>query len=74
MTWKKGEWSKSQELAMRYEGNELMIEIPRKRLRETEAAFDFHWADNIGDAGDITDFFTNGDNAPERRSNYRFTE
>jgi hypothetical protein len=35
-------------------------------------AFDFHWADNIGKIGDITEFFLNGDNAPERRANYRF--
>ena len=68
----KGEWSKSAELSYRYEGQELMIEVPRKYLEST--AFDFHWTDNVPVSGEIADFFLQGDNAPERRSNYRFQE
>ena len=73
-TWKKGEWGKAVEIPYRYEGKQLMLEIPRKLLGEKEAAFDFHWADNIRQTGDINEFFLNGDNAPERRSNYRYKE
>jgi hypothetical protein len=70
--WKKGKWGKQVELSYMYEGNELMIQIPRKMLAST--AFDFHWTDNIPVSGKIEDFFLKGDNAPERRSNYRFIE
>jgi hypothetical protein len=53
--------------------NKLMIQMPRTYLNShSTLAFDFHWADNIGQIGDITEFFLNGDNAPERRANYRF--
>jgi hypothetical protein len=53
--------------------NRLMLAIPRSAIGETaDLAFDFHWADNIQKIGDITEFFLNGDNAPERRANYRF--
>jgi len=71
-TWEKDEWGKPGELRYSYEGNELMLEVPRKML-ETNA-FDFHWTDNVPVSGKIEDFFLKGDNAPERRSNYRFNE
>ena len=58
----------------RHEGNQLMIEIPRTLIHEKELSFDFHWADNIQKFFDLNEFFTNGDNAPERRFNYRFVE
>jgi hypothetical protein len=70
--WKKGKWSKPSDLNYRYEGSELMIEVPREMLESS--AFDFHWTDNVPVSGDISDFFLKGDNAPERRSNYRFQE
>lgn len=72
--WKKDDWGKAVKVSYAYSGNELMIEIPRKRLHEESVAIDFHWADNIQKLGDINEFFLNGDNAPERRSNYRFAE
>ena len=50
-----------------------MIKVKRSDLSKNEKlAFDFHWADNIQKLGDITEFLINGDNAPERRANYRF--
>ncbi|TSA31446.1 MAG: hypothetical protein D4R64_18125 [Porphyromonadaceae bacterium] len=53
--------------------NKLMIGVKRSDFNKNEKlAFDFHWADNIVKTGDITEFFLNGDNAPERRANYRF--
>ncbi len=70
--WKKGKWGKPDVVNYKYEGNELMIEIPRKMLAST--AFDFHWTDNVPVSGKIEDFFLKGDNAPERRANYRFIE
>ena len=55
--------------------NELMIKIKRSDLKQVNIlALDFHWADNIAKIGDITEFFKNGDNAPERRANYRFNQ
>ncbi len=73
-TWNKNKWKKSGELFYTYSGNELMISIPIKLLNEDTVSFDFHWADNIQKLDDISEFFLNGDNAPERRFNYRFTE
>lgn len=53
--------------------NKLMIKVKRVDLNsKTKLAFDFHWADHINKIGDINEFFLNGDNAPERRANYRF--
>jgi hypothetical protein len=70
--WKKGKWHKPVEVNYKYAGNELMIEIPRELINST--AFDFHWTDNVPVSGKIEDFFMKGDNAPERRFNYRFQE
>lgn len=63
------------EIPYRNEDNKLMLAVPRALLAKNgKLAFDFHWADNLQKLGDINEFFQNGDNAPERRSNYRFTE
>jgi hypothetical protein len=62
-------------IPLKIEGNKLMLSIPKDILGIKEkAAFDFHWADNIQKLGDINEFFLNGDNAPDRRANYRFSE
>ena len=68
------------EIPYHYEGNQLMLAIPREyfdKHREDaptgyDMAFDFHWADNIQQLDDITEFFLNGDHAPGRRFNYRY--
>ena len=70
--WKKKKWGKSVEISCSYESNELMIQVPKTMLETS--AFDFHWVDNVPVSGMIEDFFLKGDNAPERRSNYRFQE
>ena len=50
-----------------------MIKLNRADLNQNKKlAFDFHLADHIQKTGDITEFFLNGDQAPERRANYRF--
>lgn len=49
------------------------LRIPRAVLGLPGAVdLEFKWADNIQGAGDISDFFVNGDVAPDRRFNYRF--
>jgi hypothetical protein len=69
-----GKWTKPVKIAFRYEGNQLMLSIPRSYFKSDRLAFDFHWADNIQQLGDINEFLLNGDQAPSRRANYRFEE
>ncbi len=70
-----GSQRKSVALSFRVNQNKLMIKVKREDLSRSEKlAFNFHWADNIAKIGDIREFFLNGDNAPERRANYRFQE
>lgn len=66
-------FASGKEIRYKQEGNQLMLSIPRRYLgMQDQVKFDFHWADNIQKIGDITEFFLHGDNAPERRANYRF--
>ena len=66
-------WTPHQSLSYQRAGNELMLAVPRPPLgEEAEVAFDFHWSDNTALDGDLSDFFLDGDNAPERRANYRY--
>ena len=58
----------------RYEGNEMMVAVPRKFFGSGKLSFDFHWADGIQKLGDIDEFLLNGDQAPSRRANYHFEE
>jgi len=68
-----GSLGKSIPISYQVDKNKLMIKVQRTDLNQNKKlAFDFHWADNIQKIGDITEFFLNGDNAPERRANYRF--
>lgn len=69
-----GQWETVGAGQYHYHGNELMIAVNRKWLDEQRLSFDFHWADNIQKIGDITSFFLHGDQAPMRRSNYRYEE
>ncbi len=68
-----GSLGKSVSIPYQVSKNKLMIEVNRADLNQSgKLAFDFHWADHISKIGDITEFFLNGDNAPERRANFRF--
>ncbi len=69
-----GKWMKVGEGQFTYRGEELMLAVDRSLLGTGPLAFDFHWSDNIQQLGDITEFFIHGDQAPMRRSNYRFEE
>jgi hypothetical protein len=72
---KDGSRGKTIPVPYKVKDNKLMVAIPRAAIQETSAvSLEFHWADNIQKMGDITEFFLNGDNAPERRANYVLEE
>lgn len=58
------------EAEIRYEGNKLMIKVPKALLGlGQKASFTFKWADNY-EEGNITSFYTKGDSAPYGRLNW----
>ena len=69
-------WQEVAELSYRAQNHQLEIKVPRANIDQEKSniALDFHWADNIKMNGDITEFFTSGDSAPNRRFNYRYEE
>jgi hypothetical protein len=73
-SWKKNRWDGSVEIPYTYSGAELMMKIPRELIDGKMLSLDFHWADNIQASDDLVEFFLSGDNAPERRFNYRYLE
>ena len=70
-------WEKVAKVHYRVEGNELELSIPRSALGlstgATALSFDFKWADNLQHPGDIMDFYSSGDVAPDGRFNYRYS-
>ncbi|RED98353.1 DUF5722 domain-containing protein [Marinoscillum furvescens] len=70
----KGKWKTIGELDYRSDSNQLMIKVPRNLIGNESASFDFHWVDNPQNLKNISSFFNDGDSAPDRRFNYRFTE
>src|SRR5262249_40561634 len=61
--------------AIGFTGNQLELSVPAAMLGidlTQPFAFDFHWADNIQQFGQLEEFFLNGDHAPDRRFNYRY--
>ena len=68
-------WSRVARVEARAAGDALTLTIPRAALGLPEAggfALDFKWADHAGAAGDLMDFYSRGDVAPEGRFNYRY--
>ncbi len=67
-------WRPRGEVAMRVNGQELELAIPRDLLGWTGSAavptFQFKWSDNLQEEGDILDFTLNGDTAPNARFRY----
>lgn len=53
-------------------GNYIQIKVDRS-LIHVNTTFDFKWADNSVDSGDIMQFIDMGDTAPNDRFNYRYT-
>ncbi len=68
-------WKFSANCEYRYDNNQLEIKIDRSVLNQDAdiISLNFHWVDNIQKLNDITEFFVNGDSAPDRRFNYHFT-
>ena len=57
-------------------GNRMEVRVPRSELglAGKRVRLDFHWADNVPTTDDIGAWSKSGDNAPDRRFNYRFEE
>ncbi|WP_020601982.1 hypothetical protein [Spirosoma spitsbergense] len=72
--WSGKTWVPVTTVSFRYTDSELELSIPVTMIRQTKnrVRIDFHWADNILKMNDITEFFQNGDSAPDRRFNYRY--
>ena len=73
--WRDGAWQAVARLPYAVNGNGLELAIARSHVGELDRlpAFDFHWADNIASFGDVSELGVNGDSAPNRRWNYRFS-
>lgn len=73
-----GGWSFEEVCKLDYKlnGRELMIKIPKSSLGlgADDMTIDFKWADNSQNDGNVYDFMTLGDVAPDMRFNYRYTE
>lgn len=66
-------WETLSRVPYRVSGNKLQLSIPRSLLGQAgKVAFDFKWADNIQNLGDIVECSVSGDSAPDRRFNYRY--
>lgn len=66
-----GRWETVCECEYSYTGSRMQIAVPRSALGfEEKPSFYFHWVDNTQKLDDISEFFVNGDSAPERRYNY----
>ncbi|HEO69952.1 MAG TPA: hypothetical protein ENN80_01715 [Candidatus Hydrogenedentes bacterium] len=72
--WRNGAWETVGAASYRVNGNGLEVAVPRALVGEAgdAPAFDFHWADNIQEFGDVSELGVNGDSAPNRRWNYRY--
>jgi hypothetical protein len=70
-------WKRIVPVALRAAGSDLQIEIPRTALGlpagDRELSIDFKWADDLRRPGDILDFYTSGDVAPEGRFKFRYS-
>ncbi len=69
-----GRWVMAGSADFRLRGKQLELAVPRRLLglRAGPVQLDFHWADNIRDVGDATEFYLHGDSAPNGRFNYRY--
>jgi hypothetical protein len=73
--WHNGGWENVGTAQYRVNGNGMEISIQRALVGKTEGnpGLDFHWADNIQSFSDVSELGVNGDSAPNRRWNYRFS-
>ncbi|NLV46786.1 MAG: hypothetical protein GXY07_20090 [Candidatus Hydrogenedentes bacterium] len=73
--WQDGGWQSIGHGQYRVNGNGMELVVSRALLRQEQdtPSFDFHWADNIQGFSDVSELGVNGDSAPNRRWNYRYT-
>lgn len=69
-------WEKCGEAAYKVVGKSMELKIPRDVLsiESKKLNFEFKWADNLQDAGNIMDFYLSGDVAPAGRYNFVYNE
>ncbi len=73
--WRNGGWETIGKARYAVNGNGMELAVPRELVGAAEGnpAFDFHWADNNQGFSDVSELGVNGDSAPNRRWNYRFS-
>ena len=72
--WRNGAWQPAGKAEYRVNGNGMELKLARKLVSQSKGpAFDFHWADNIQSFEGVSELGVNGDSAPNRRWNYRFS-
>jgi len=73
--WSGGSWVSPVACDYRVNGAEMEIRVPLAVIGQTlnKAFFCFHWNDNPLALNDISQFFINGESAPDRRFNYSYT-
>lgn len=67
-------WENVGEIDYYVSGRRLQVKIPKKMLgiESNQFTINFKWSDNMQSDGDIMDFYTHGDAAPEGRFKYRY--
>ncbi len=73
--WQDGAWKTIGHGRYKVNGNGMELSLPRKMAGQEQdtPCFDFHWADNIQGFTDVSELGVNGDSAPNRRWNYRYS-
>ncbi|MCD6392089.1 MAG: hypothetical protein J7M40_01140 [Planctomycetes bacterium] len=69
-------WEKAGDLKFQFKGNRMELCVRRILLMNHTSGridFEFKWADNIMQNGDIMDFYVSGDVAPSARFNYVYS-
>ncbi len=72
--WENGAWVKVDDAVFQVSGNQMELALSRTAVGMADGTphFDFHWADNIQEFGNVSELGLHGDSAPNRRWNYRF--
>jgi hypothetical protein len=71
--WDGKAWQTAGSAQLASSGAELELRIDKSLLHLGAApSIDFHWADNIRSLTDVSEFFLNGDSAPDRRFDFRY--
>jgi hypothetical protein len=71
--WDGKTWQPAGSARLASNGAELELRIDKALLHAGDApSIDFHWADNIRSLTDVSEFFVNGDSAPDRRFDFRY--